>query len=66
MMVLQQFIDRYKPDGAVRVGTIESSDYAFAPALRLGGSPSPKHIITCDAKVHLDILLQLALGMSPE
>lgn len=36
--------------------------YAFAPALRLGGSPSPKHIITCDAKVHLDILLQLALG----
>jgi hypothetical protein len=36
--------------------------YAYAPALRLGGSKSVEGVVRCDAQVQLDLLLQLALG----
>ncbi|WP_211227930.1 T6SS immunity protein Tdi1 domain-containing protein [Spirochaeta cellobiosiphila] len=36
--------------------------YSFVPAIRLGGTKSPQNIDKCNAPIHLDILLQLALG----
>jgi len=40
----------------------ERQIFAWTPALRLGGSESVEHLTKVNALVHLDILLQLALG----
>jgi hypothetical protein len=50
-------------EAASRKGLLEQNQiYYFVPALRLGGSRSLEHTDRGNAVVHLDILLQLALG----
>jgi hypothetical protein len=51
-------------DAVARYGSLEKGQmFIWTPALRLGGSESVEHLTKGDALVHLNILLQLALGV---
>jgi hypothetical protein len=50
-------------DAVSRYGPLEKGQmFIWTPAIRLGGSESVEHLTKGNALIHLDILLQLALG----
>lgn len=62
--VISDFLDAgMVKDVAIEKGALENDQmYFFVPALRLGGERAVRCVERGDAAVHLDLLLQMALG----